>query len=104
MRLLREPIQTGGVDFNIETWDREQLYFEIWETPLIKLALKYGISAVALGKVCRRLQIPLPGRGYWTKKEFGKSVDRIPLPNAKNLPVVHRMKAAPTARCRVTSV
>jgi hypothetical protein len=80
----------------METWDREQLYLEIWETPLIKLALKYGISAVALGKVCRKLQIPLPGRGYWAKKEFGKSVDRIPLPDAKNLPVVHRMKTAPT--------
>jgi hypothetical protein len=79
----------------METWDREQLYFEIWETPLVKLAVKYGISAVALGKVCRKLQIPLPGRGYWTKKEFGKSVDRIPLPKAKNLPVVHRMKTAP---------
>jgi hypothetical protein len=59
----------------MEMWDREQLYFEIWETPLIKLAVKHGISAVALGKVCRNLQIPLPGRGYWTKKEFGKSVE-----------------------------
>lgn len=86
----------------METWDREQLYLEIWETPLIKLAVKYGISAVALGKVCRKLQILLPGRGYWTKKEFGKSVGCIPLPKAKNLPVVQRMKTAPTTTEAVT--
>lgn len=81
----------------MEVWDREQLYNEIWESPLVKLAAKYGISAVALGKVCRKLQIPLPGRGYWVKKEFGKPVERVPLPKAVNLPVVHRMKTAPTS-------
>jgi hypothetical protein len=76
----------------MEAWNREQLYAEIWENPLVKLAAKYGISAVALGKVCRKLQIPLPGRGYWVKKEFGKAVVHLPLPEAQNLPVVHRMK------------
>jgi hypothetical protein len=54
------------------TWDREELYAEVWEKPLVKVAPKYGISAVALAKVCRKLQIPLPGRGYWTKKECSK--------------------------------
>jgi hypothetical protein len=80
----------------METWDREQLYSEIWETPLVKLSVKYGISAVALGKICRKLQIPLPGRGYWTKKDFGKPVERVPLPLATNLPVVHRLKTEAT--------
>jgi hypothetical protein len=75
-----------------ELWNREELYAEIWERPLVKVAVKYGVSAVALGKVCRKLQIPLPGRGYWTKKEFGKPVERQPLPPANNLPVVKRMK------------
>jgi len=80
----------------IEIWDREQLYTEVWETPLIKLAPKYCISAVALGKVCRKLQIPLPGRGYWAKKEMGKPVVRISLPVVKDLPVVRRFKTTPT--------
>ena len=75
-----------------EIWNREELYSEIWEKPLVKVAAKYGISAVALGKVCRKLQIPLPGRGYWTKKEFGKSVEKTALPAANNLPIVRRMK------------
>lgn len=80
----------------MEVWDREQLYAEIWDSPLVKLAAKYGISAVALGKVCRKLQIPLPGRGYWIKKEFGKPVEHLPLPEARNLPVVHRLKTGAT--------
>ena len=75
-----------------EIWNREELYAEVWEKPLVKVSAKYDISAVALGKVCRKLQIPLPGRGYWTKKEFGKPVEKSPLPEADNLPVVRRMK------------
>ncbi|HXJ12888.1 MAG TPA: hypothetical protein VNH19_11490 [Candidatus Limnocylindrales bacterium] len=74
----------------METWNREQLYAEVWEQPLVKVAPKYGISAVGLGKVCGKLQIPLPGRGYWTKKEFGKPVERLPLPPGRDIPMVHR--------------
>lgn len=80
----------------MEVWNREELYNEIWEQPLVKVAAKYGISAVMLGKVCRKLQIPLPGRGYWAKKEFGKSVERFPLKEAQNLPVVQRFKQMPS--------
>ena len=76
----------------METWNREELYTEVWEQPLVKVAPKYGISAVALEKVCDKLQIPLPGRGYWTKKEFGKPVERLPLPPGKNIPLVQRLK------------
>ena len=76
----------------METWNRQELYAEIWEQPFVKVAAKYGISAVVLRKVCRKLQIPLPGRGYWTKKEFGKPVEKLPLPEARNVPIVHRFK------------
>ena len=44
-----------------EIWNRAELYAEVWEKPLVKVAAQYGISAVALGKVCRKLKIPLPG-------------------------------------------
>ncbi len=82
----------GGTFGFMEAWNREDLYGKVWEQPLVKIAAGYGISAVMLGKVCRKLQIPLPGRGYWVKKEFGKPVQRVPLPEAKNLPVVQRFK------------
>jgi hypothetical protein len=58
----------------------------------VKVEQKHGISAVALGKVCGKLQIPLPGRGYWTKEEFGKPVEKISLLPAKDLPAVQRLK------------
>jgi hypothetical protein len=76
------------------TWNLRELYAEIWEQPLVKVAPKYGILAVALGigKGCRKLHIQLPGHGYWVKKDFGKPVEQLPLPVAKNLPIVHRQK------------
>ena len=52
----------------METWNREELCAEVWAQPLTKLASKYGISAVALSKVCDKLQISPAGRGYWVKK------------------------------------
>jgi hypothetical protein len=59
---------------------------------MVKIAPKYGISAVALGKVCRKLQIPIPGRGYWVKKQFGKPVEQLPLTVGKDIPIVLRQK------------
>jgi hypothetical protein len=48
------------------------------------LAPKYGVSDVGLAKACRKLHIPLPGRGYWAKKAAGKSVpERLPLPGVE---------------------
>lgn len=79
----------------MDTWNREQLYADVWEKPLTQLMAKYGISAVALGKVCRKLNVPVPGRGYWAKKQFGKPVKQTGLPQAKDLPIVERLKFPP---------
>jgi hypothetical protein len=76
----------------METWNREQLYSEIWEEPASKVAVKYGISDVMLGKVCRQLSIPVPGRGYWARKAAGHKLSRPPLPVLKQVPVLYRFK------------
>jgi hypothetical protein len=83
----------------METWNRDELYAEVWEQPLVKLAPKYGISAVALGKVWRKLQIPIPGRGYWAKKEFGKPTTQAPLTKGKDIPIVQRLKFPSSEGC-----
>jgi hypothetical protein len=43
------------------------------------LANEFGISDVGLAKLCRRHQIPLPGRGYWARLQFGQKPQRIAL-------------------------
>ena len=71
-------------------WNRESLYEEVWKNPVSKVAETYGISDVALAKVCRKLKIPMPGRGYWAKKTAGYTVKTLPLPSFKNAPVLYR--------------
>src|ERR1043166_7559675 len=76
-------------------WDRQELYEKVWQFPIRKLAEEYGISDVGLAKVCRKLQIPLPGLGHWTKIACGHMIPRPPLPEAENLPVLIRQIREP---------
>lgn len=64
------------------TLSREALYELVWSTPLRRLAAQYGITGTGLAKICARLDVPCPPRGYWAKLAFGKSVERIALPEA----------------------
>jgi hypothetical protein len=59
---------------------REDLYEKVWTLPLRKLAPEFGLSDVGLAKLCKRHSIPLPGLGYWTRVQFGKNLERVPLP------------------------
>src|ERR1700737_5046631 len=61
---------------------REELHQAVWSEPMRKVAKRFGVSDVALAKRCRRMAIPLPGRGYWAKKAAGKKVRPISLPKA----------------------
>jgi hypothetical protein len=62
---------------------REQLYQLVWERPVQDVARSIGVSGVALGKTCRRLGVPVPGRGYWARKAAGQTPRQIPLPAPK---------------------
>ncbi|NOZ11735.1 MAG: hypothetical protein GXP09_11935 [Gammaproteobacteria bacterium] len=63
---------------------REELYDQVWSEPMTKLAERYGLSDVGLAKICRRLNVPRPGRGYWAKKRRGRAGRRPPLPSLKD--------------------
>jgi hypothetical protein len=76
----------------METWNREELYAAIWEQPASKAAARYGISDVMLGKVCRKLSIPVPGRGYWARKAARQKLTKPPLPVQKKVPFMPRYK------------
>ena len=72
-------------------YDREELYRKVWEQPLLKVAKEYGVSSVALGKTCKKLYVPVPGRGHWAKLAHGhKSVKQPPLPKLDKIPVIQR--------------
>jgi hypothetical protein len=73
--------------------DRQALYDQVWSQPMTTLAKEYGISDVALAKICKKLEVPYPCRGYWRKKKTGKTVEQLPLPSntdsAKQTATIH---------------
>lgn len=38
--------------------DRDELYEEVWKTPVFRLSRKYGISDRGLAKICKRMKHP----------------------------------------------
>jgi hypothetical protein len=69
-------------------YNREELYEKVWSLPTREVAKHYGFSDVRLGKLCKILKVPKPGRGYWAKKEAGK-----PTPKRPALPSLETLKA-----------
>ena len=78
-----------------EIYNRDKLYKEVWAESVIKVAKHYGVSDVAIAKVCRKMHIPVPGRGYWSKVNSGKKLKRTPLPKYKDCPKVQRKFSKP---------
>ncbi|MER8802242.1 hypothetical protein [Mesorhizobium sp. M0998] len=58
---------------------REELFALVWEKPTLEIARDLGLSDVAIGKLCARLQVPKPPRGYWARVEAGQTPRRPPL-------------------------
>lgn len=53
---------------------RRAMYYLVWSKPMRKVAEDFGISDVALKKICKKHRVPTPSRGYWAKKESGQAV------------------------------
>lgn len=62
---------------------REQLYESVWTRPTTHLAREFGISDVALAKICKKLDVPKPPPGYWRAVEFGRRPAKPPLPELR---------------------
>lgn len=72
------------------TLDRNELYEKAWQTPIMKLAGQYGISDRGLAKICKKLNIPVPPRGYWATVKSGIKLKRPKLPKIrKGAPETH---------------
>ena len=60
--------------------NRVDLFEQAWAIPISQLAKKYGVSDVGLAKICTRMNIPRPPRGYWAKLKVGKAQIKPQLP------------------------
>jgi len=62
---------------------REHLYKEVWAEPMTTVAKRYDVSSNYLARVCERLNVPRPPRGYWQQLAVGVDVEREELPSAE---------------------
>lgn len=44
----------------MQTVSSEELYKQVWQRPLMKVAADYSITGTALKKICDRHEIPTP--------------------------------------------
>jgi AcrR family transcriptional regulator len=61
------------------TFTRSELYGLVWTRPLNALASEFGISGNAMAKICDRLLVPHPARGFWSRTTE-RAFTRPPLP------------------------
>lgn len=72
---------------------RDELFEQVWQRPMTKVAADYEISDVALKKICVKHRIPVPGRGYWAKKAAGHKVKQATFRPVSDL-AIDRMSTA----------
>lgn len=54
-------------------WPRpERLRKLVWSAPATDVAARYGVTSTAIKRMCKKLGIDTPPRGYWTKNEKRK--------------------------------
>lgn len=64
----------------VESVSREELYGLVWSEPMTKVATRFDVSSSFLARVCSRLNVPRPPRGYWAKLAVGKTRPKPELP------------------------
>jgi len=62
---------------------RERLYQEVWAEPMTTVAQRYNVSSSFLARICTRLNVPRPPRGYWAMFAVGRKMKQPPLPTVK---------------------
>ncbi|MGA0602398.1 TetR/AcrR family transcriptional regulator [Caulobacter sp. KR2-114] len=61
---------------------RKDLHELVWSQPMAAAAAGLGLSLNGLAKICDRVMVPYPGRGYWGRSRPARPADRAPLPPA----------------------
>jgi hypothetical protein len=79
-------------------YNREKLYDEVWTDPVTIVAKRYGVSDVAIRKACKRLNVPVPSRGYWAKLRAGHPVTSETLPPENKIKPARRKEVSQARR------
>ncbi|HWA60728.1 MAG TPA: TetR family transcriptional regulator [Caulobacteraceae bacterium] len=79
---------------------RAQLHALVWSQPMAAAGKALGITGGGLAKVCDRLLIPYPGRGYWTRARVAEPPPPPPLPGVDEAGVVVAGERARSRRPR----
>jgi AcrR family transcriptional regulator len=66
----------------VRTLSRRALYDRVWAKPMTVVAADLSLSRNGLAKICDRLLIPYPGRGFWKRSKSSAIQNRPPLPPA----------------------
>src|SRR5258708_29640975 len=82
-------------------YERAKLYEEVWVEAVTTVAKRYGISDVALRKICRKLAVPLPPLGYWAKIAAGKKLPTPSLPKYRSEEHTSELQSPDHLVCRL---
>ncbi len=84
---------------------REDLYEQVWSEPVTTVGARYGISGNGLAKICRKLEVPVPVRGYWQLHAVGRAPARTPLPPPRReTPSSHRLVLRPAVTVEPSTI
>ncbi|MEH3101391.1 TetR/AcrR family transcriptional regulator [Sphingomonas adhaesiva] len=76
------PPPSPEADDPARVLSRQAVYDLVWSQPMSSAAAELGLTGNGLAKVCDRLLIPYPTRGYWAKVYAGRDEPQTPLPPA----------------------
>ncbi len=60
---------------------RTGLHKLVWSKPMSSAARDLGMSANGLAKICDRVNVPYPSRGFWARQKAGHAPPSTPLPD-----------------------
>jgi hypothetical protein len=65
---------------NAEVLIREKIYTKVWSKATCHVAQEFGISGSMLARICSKLLVPRPPRGYWARPRKWREQHKPELP------------------------
>ena len=79
---MASPTEIDSKNASTGPLPREELYALVWAKPMLRVGEQFGVSSSYLARVCKRLNVPRPERGYWARLAVGRAPSKPDLPEA----------------------